>query len=142
MDVSQAPSFWAGWQLAPEITIPLLITEYLYLRAMVWRTDDQASRQRRFFLAGLASIALVICTPIGVHSADFFWCHMIEHVTLMMIAGPLLVLGTPSTFHPKNKVSETLTNPVLSWIVYATVMVGVHLPGPHVFIMERPWVHN
>ena len=22
------------------------------------------------------------------------------------------------------------------------MMIGVHLPGPHVFIMARPWVHN
>jgi len=142
MDMTQGASFWASWILAPQITVPLLIVEYLYLRAMVGRTGHQAPRQRRFFLAGLGSIALVVCTPIGVHSADYFWCHMVQHVTLMMIAGPLLVLGTPSTFHPKNKLFETLTDPVISWIVYATVMVGVHLPGPHVFIMERPWVHN
>jgi cytochrome c oxidase assembly factor CtaG len=142
MDASYLPGFWASWQLAPAITIPLLITEYLYLRAMAPRRGESATRERRFFLAGLAGIALVICTPIGVHSANYFWCHMIQHVTLMMIAGPLLVLGTASTFHPKNKIFETLTNPVLSWIVYATVMIGVHLPGPHLFIMQRPWVHN
>jgi len=26
--------------------------------------------------------------------------------------------------------------------MYAAVMVGVHLPGPHQFIMNHPWVHN
>jgi cytochrome c oxidase assembly factor CtaG len=142
MDATHLPSFWTAWTSAPQITIPLLVGEYLYLRAMVARRDDQANRERRFFLAGLGGIALVVITPIGVHSADYFWCHMIQHVTLMMIAGPLLVLGTPSTFHPKNRIFETLTNPLISWILYATVMIGVHLPGPHVFIVQRPWVHN
>jgi cytochrome c oxidase assembly factor CtaG len=142
MDPSQAQSFWAAWQLAPEITIPLLIIEYLYLRGMLSQPQDSARGQRRFFLAGLVVIALVICTPIGVHSSDFFWCHMVQHVSLMMIAGPLLVLGTPSNFHPKNAIFKALTQPFASWIIYASVMVGVHLPGPHVFIMERPWVHN
>ena len=99
-------------------------------------------RQRRFFLAGLATIALVVCTPIGVHASDLFWCHMIQHVTLMMVTGPLLVLGTPSTFHPKNKVFETFTNPWISWVLYASLMIGVHLPGPHAFIMDNPWVHT
>lgn len=135
-------NFWTAWQLAPEITIPLLIIEYLYLRAMAARTDPLAKRQRRFFLTGLATIAFVVCTPFGVHSADLFWCHMIQHITLMMVTGPLLVLGTPSTFHPKNKIFETLTDPWVSWITYASLMIGVHLPGPHEFIMERPWVHN
>jgi cytochrome c oxidase assembly factor CtaG len=142
MNVSHGASFWGSWQLVPAITIPLLVAEYLYLRAAAGRADALIKGQRRFFLAGLASIALVICTPIGVHSADFFSSHMVQHITLMMIAGPLLVLGTPSTFHPKNKIFETLTLPWMSWIAYATVMIGVHLPGPHVFIMERPWVHN
>lgn len=142
MDMSHGASFWASWHLAPEITTPLLIAEYLYLRAMAQRTDNLAKRQRRFFLAGVATIALVVCTPIGVHAGDLFWCHMVQHITLMMVTGPLLVLGTPSTFHPKNKLFETLTNPWVSWVTYASLMIGVHLPGPHEFIMNNPWVHN
>jgi len=135
-------SFWSTWAFAPQITLALLALEYLYLRAMLKAGENSTKKQRRYFLAGLATIAFAVCTPFGTHSAILFWCHMVQHVSLMMIAGPLLVLGTPSTFHPKNRIFETLTNPVFSWIVYATVMVGVHLPGPHVFIMERPWVHN
>ncbi len=142
MDMGAATDFWSSWQLAPAITIPLLISEYLYLRATANSVNPLAKRQRRFFLSGLGTIAFVVCTPIGVHSANLFWCHMIQHVTLMMVTGPLLVLGTPSTFHPKNKVFEFLSSPVFSWLIYASMMIGVHLPGPHVFIMERPWVHN
>ena len=142
MDMSHGTNFWAAWQLAPEITIPLLVAGYLYLRVMAQRANLATKRQRRFFLAGLATIALVVCTPIGVHAGDLFWCHMIQHVTLMMVTGPLLVLGTPSTFHPKNKVFETFTNPWISWVLYASLMIGVHLPGPHAFIMDNPWVHT
>jgi cytochrome c oxidase assembly factor CtaG len=142
MDISQNGNFWASWALAPQITLPLLLGEYLYLRATLHRKEDQARKERGFFLAGLASIALVVVTPIGVHSGQYFWCHMVQHITLMMVAGPLLVLGTPMNFHPQNKIFQALTNPVSSWIVYATIMVGVHLPAPHVFIMQRPWLHN
>ena len=103
MDMSHASeSFWASWQLAPLITIPLLLVEFFYLRAMAKETGAIARRQRRFFLSGLATIAFVVCTPIGVRAGEFFWCHMVQHITLMMVTGPLLVLGTPANFHPKN----------------------------------------
>ena len=142
MTMDNATSFWSTWQLAPQISLALVAIEYLYLRQMLKVGANSTRRQRRFFLAGLATIAFAVVTPFGVHSTTLFWCHMVQHVTLMMISGPLLVLGTPSHFHPKNVVFQTLTKPVLSWVLYAVVMIGVHLPGPHQFIMNNPWIHS
>ncbi len=142
MNIESGPEFWTTWQVAPQISIALLIIEFAYLRSTVRLSATTTRRQRRFFLSGLATIAFAVCTPFGAHSATLFWCHMVQHVTLMMISGPLLVLGTPTSFHPKNGVFKTLTSPVLSWVLYASVMVGVHLPGPHQFIMNHPWVHS
>ena len=135
-------SFWSTWALAPQITLVLLLAEYIYLRAMLKTGENSTKKQRRFFLAGLATIAFAVVTPFGAHSATLFWCHMIQHITVMMITGPLLVLGTPSTFHPKNRLFKTFTSPVLSWIIYAAVMIGVHLPGPHQFIMSNGFIHS
>jgi len=140
--MTSTTGFWALWQLAPQITLALLAIEYLYLRAMLKEGQNSTKRARRFFLAGLATIAFAVCTPFGTHSATLFWCHMVQHITLMMITGPLLVLGTPSTLHPKNQIFRTLTSPVVSWVLYAGVMIGVHLPGPHEFIMNNPWIHS
>ena len=73
---------------------------------------------------------------------DYFSLHMIQHITLMMITGPLLVLGTPASFHPRQNIFRLLTHPVLSWVSYALLMIGVHLPQPHNFIMDNPWFHR
>jgi cytochrome c oxidase assembly factor CtaG len=135
-------SFWSTWQLAPQITLALLVIEYLYLRQVLKMGPASTKRQRRFFLSGLATIAFAVCTPFGAYSATLFWCHMVQHVTLMMISGPLLVLGTPSSFRPKNQIFRSLTNPVVSWLLYAGVMIGVHLPAPHQLIMNNPWIHS
>ena len=59
-----------------------------------------------------------------------------------MITGPLLVLATPSTWHPTNKLFALLTHPILSWVLYAALMIGVHLPSPHNFIMMNSWAHD
>ena len=99
-------------------------------------------RSHVFLLLAIVSISLMVFTPIGTRSADLFWCHMVQHITLMMVSGPLLLLATPSNFHPRNSIFKTLTHPILSWIIYAGVMIGVHLPGPHEYMMNHSWIHS
>ena len=130
---------WGSWQLAPEILLPLLLLTYLYARlpkALITRS------QQAFFYAGILSALTVIVTPIGARAMDYFSLHMVQHITLMMITGPLLVLGTPSSFHPTNRFFEGVTHPAVSWLTYAALMIGVHLPVPHKFIMDNPWAHT
>jgi len=84
----------------------------------------------------------VIVSPIGARAMDYFTLHMLQHITLMMIAGPLLVLGTPQSFRPTNRIFVALTHPMVSWFTYAALMIGVHLPVPHKFIMDNAWAHT
>jgi putative copper resistance protein D len=126
-----------SWQIAPEILIPLFIIGFLYLK-----NTNSTTQQTVSFFTGLISIFAVVNSPIGARAMDYFSLHMIQHITLMMITGPLLVLGTPRSFNPSNALFRALTHPTLSWINYAILMIGVHLPGPHNFIMEHPWIHT
>lgn len=130
---------WGSWQLAPEIVLPLLLLTYLYARLP---QGSVSMRQKLFFYAGIFSALAVIITPIGGRAMDYFPLHMVQHITLMMLTGPLLVLGTPHSFHPTNGFFKMATNPTLSWLTYATLMIGVHLPLPHKFIMDNPWAHT
>jgi cytochrome c oxidase assembly factor CtaG len=126
-----------SWQLAPEILIPVLLLGFLYLKY-----GSSTARQRIFFFSGLISILAVVNTPIGARAMDYFSLHMVQHITMMMLTGPLLVLGTPTNFRPSGKIFHALTQPIVSWVSYAALMIGVHLPGPHLFIMEHPWAHK
>lgn len=130
-------SVWSSWQIAPEITIPLIFLTFLYLR-----NKNVLKSERLSFLSGITTIFAVVVTPIGARAMDYFTLHMIQHITLMMISGPLLVIGTPNSFSPTSRAFKFFTQPVLSWVLYATLMIGVHLPGPHNFIMDNPWAHT
>jgi len=130
-------SVLGSWQLAPEILIPVILVAYLYLKY-----TSSTTRQTIFFFSGLISIIAVVNTPIGARAMDYFSLHMVQHITMMMVTGPLLVLGTPSSFNPSGTVFRALTHPLFSWFSYAALMIGVHLPGPHNFIMEHPWAHT
>ncbi|CAB4878953.1 unannotated protein [freshwater metagenome] len=130
-------NIWSSWQIAPEILILVAFIAFQYFRA-----HGSSRIQRTYFLAGLASILAVVITPVGARAMDYFSLHMVQHITLMMITGPLLVLGTPDSFNPKNTLFKYATHPVISWVTYAALMIGVHLPAPHNFIMEHPWTHT
>lgn len=130
-------NFWGAWQFAPEIVIPLGILAFLFTRSA-----KRTGQKNIFFIGGIFSALSVIVTPIGVRAMDSFTLHMTQHIVLMMITGPLLVMATPNTFNPSNRIFNALTNPIFSWISYAALMIGVHLPGPHNFVMENSWAHD
>ncbi|MEI7697510.1 MAG: cytochrome c oxidase assembly protein [Actinomycetes bacterium] len=132
-------SVWSSWELSPEVLIPLLLLTYIYIRQP---KGAVSLRQKLYFFTGIFMALSVIVSPIGARAMDYFTLHMLQHITLMMIAGPLLVLGTPQSFRPTNRIFVALTHPMVSWFTYAALMIGVHLPVPHKFIMDNAWAHT
>ena len=100
--------------------------------------------KRFYLLSALALILAVTITPIGTRALEKFSYHMIQHITLLMVVGSLLVLATSD--HLRNKLNQNsafrfFSSPWVSFALYAAMMVGVHLPPVHLFIMHHSWVH-
>ncbi len=55
--------------------------------AAQWRTTA--------FFSGLAVLVVALDTPIETLTRQLFWVHMTQHLLLIMVAAPLLVLGAP-----------------------------------------------
>ena len=105
-----------------------------------WPTANAAC-----FYSGIALLALAYLGPLAAWSHTFFWVHMTQHLLVMMAAAPLLVLGAPVTLAFRASSSTTrrtivlpilrsravrvLTNPALTWLLFATVLVGTHFTG-------------
>lgn len=49
------------------------------------------------FGAGIALLLLMLVSPIDTYSDDLFWVHMIQHMVVVMLIAPLLLLGAPAT---------------------------------------------
>jgi putative membrane protein len=47
------------------------------------------------FYAGLLSILVALTGPLDRLSEELLWAHMVQHILLMLVAAPLLVLGAP-----------------------------------------------
>ena len=96
----------------------------------IWRTG--------MFLAGLAIVVLALCSGIGSYDDILFWDHMIQHLMLIMVAPPLLILGQPITLllhasrNPlhtwakrvlRSRPASFLTWPVFGFAAYAAAIV-------------------
>ena len=94
------------------------------------------------FYLGLGLIALTYLGPIAAWSHTFFWAHMTQHLVLMMVVAPLLVLGNPVTLafrasSPatrrrwvvpilRSRAVRILTNPWVTWFLFAGALIGTH----------------
>lgn len=114
------------------------------------------------FAAALVLLALAYLGPLGSWAHTAFWSHMSQHLIVMMLVGPLIILSNPVhlTFlnlsGPGRRVLvrilrsrpvEIATTPWVGWVFFASVLLGSHI-GPvmnltivdHDFMMfiERP----
>ncbi|MDO8731882.1 MAG: cytochrome c oxidase assembly protein [Actinomycetota bacterium] len=115
---------------------------YLWAARRAARRDRWHAGQTVCFLTGIGLIAIIYLGPIAAWSHTFFWAHMTQHLVVMMAAAPLLVLGSPMTlifkassdatrrrwFAPimRSRSVRILTNSVVTWLLFAAVLLGVH----------------
>lgn len=139
--------FFTRWSFEPFVLVNLVALTLLYLWAArrVTRRDPAAPWSRRAtgcLLAGMSLLAIAYLGPLPAWSHTFFWVHMSQHLIVMMAAAPLLVLSAPiylcfrassdqarrTVVVPvlRSRVVSVLTNPVVTWFLFAGVLVFTH----------------
>jgi putative membrane protein len=84
------------------------------------------------FATGLVAVVVALDSPVERLADDWFWAHMLQHVLLMMVAAPLLVLGAPwmPFWRPlplglRRRLARTLVkSPSLAWLRHASRLVA------------------
>ncbi|MFE7359378.1 cytochrome c oxidase assembly protein [Streptomyces sp. NPDC057543] len=61
------------------------------------RGDDWPAGRIVFFVVGVLSIALVMCTKLNDYGMVMFSVHMVQHMVISMLSPILLLLGAPVT---------------------------------------------
>ena len=96
------PAILWRWSLDPSIVVGVVLVLALYGRGMArsLRIVGGASRQSRLpqalaLAAGLVAVIVALESPIDYLSGSLFTFHMIQHLLLIMVAAPLLLLGDP-----------------------------------------------
>src|SRR6185437_15323299 len=78
------------------------------------------------FLSGLAIVVIATESGIGSYDDVLFWDHMVQHLLLLMVAPPLLVVGQPATL-----LLHASRNPLHTWskrVLRSRVLAAITWP--------------
>jgi cytochrome c oxidase assembly factor CtaG len=93
-----APGFW-DWSFDPPLVLVVVFAILFWLgdRRTLTPARERGARRRQAasFYAGLAVLAIALGSPLDILSEQLFWAHMVQHVLLLVVAPPLIVLARP-----------------------------------------------
>ncbi|MBF8299417.1 MAG: putative rane protein [Dehalococcoidia bacterium] len=98
-NVAQGWELWAQWSWAnPLLLIPMALG-VLYARGLRrWPKPRRLKAWAPYsFYTGLALVVFSLAGPLDAIADDLFSMHMVQHMMLMMIGPPLILLGAPTT---------------------------------------------
>ena len=164
------------WPIEPWVLLGVEVTAILYL----WgRTNHppplwgrvgvrgwSAARWRAIaFWSGLGIIVLALDTPLETLARQLFWAHMTQHLLLIMVAAPLLVVASPwlqiwrglplSVRRPVAKavvkdpalaglrrVFAVVATPAAAWIISSANLWFWHWPAAYDLTLRNHLVHH
>ncbi len=93
-------------------------------------------KEAALFAGGVAAILVALCSPIDVLADTYlFSAHMLQHLLLILVAAPLLLLGIPDrawrrvvAWKTAGRVERALRSPVAAWTVGMGTLALWHLP--------------
>ncbi len=159
------------WPIEPLLLLGVGVVAVLYVRGgdrRVRRASlGRGSGQWRTtaFFSGLAVILLALDTPIETLARQLFWAHMTQHLLLITVAAPLLVIGAPGLqiwrgiplairrplartafMHPAMRPLRSLfvlaAGPVGAWVLSSTNLWVWHWPAAYDLTLRNHAVHH
>jgi len=127
------------WQFDPAVWLGLILVgaAYIYATGVLEQRDPASitTTQTWCFLGGLIVAFLALQSPIDTFSDNSFWVHMIQHILLISVVPPLLLLGTPGALlrpalriRGVRSVMRVLTNPGVAWLLATGTFLVWHIP--------------
>ncbi len=163
---SVAAAALASWEAPPFLTALLVAAGLVYLRG--WSKLSRLRAQRfplwrlAAFLGGLAAVWIAAASPLDAFSSLLLTAHMAQHLLLMVVAPPLLLLGSPYVpllrglprafvreglgpflaWPAAKRLGRALTHPWTGLIVMAAAMWGWHVPAAYELALRSAVWHE
>jgi cytochrome c oxidase assembly factor CtaG/ferredoxin len=156
----------ASWSIDPKVALGLIVSAILYLRG--WRVLHRINPARfptwrlGAFLGGLAALWVAIASPLDTFSGLLLSAHMVQHLMLMSVAPPLILLGAPLlpvlrglprkfahdgvgpflSWPALRRFGDALTHPVVCWLAMAVSLCAWHVPAGFELALRSPAWHK
>ncbi|GIW83266.1 MAG: hypothetical protein KatS3mg105_5073 [Gemmatales bacterium] len=152
MDKGNWNALLLSWEIRPGVVVVLLAVAITYIRGW-WRLNRRglehfSARRLASFLAGLTAILIALQSPLDTLSDLSLQVHMVQHLLLMIVAPPLLLIGfplfplmagLPKSFRKEwivpfaqwrllRQIGDVILHPVATWTTFVTVLWSWHTP--------------
>lgn len=156
-----------SWTFEPGVLIGIALPAvwYTYGVRSLWRSAGRGrgvgSVQIAAFSAGLLTLIVALISPLDAMGDMLFSAHMVQHLLLILVAAPLLVLGNPAlpvlwSLPPNERrhlahwwnnapafrrAASALTSPGIAWTLNITALLFWHIPAPYGWALEHEGIH-
>lgn len=163
---SAVPDFLSGWTPGFWSALGLGLALGVYFRG--WRRLHRVLPERfpgwraAAFAAGTVAVAVAEWSPLDAWAAFLLSAHMVQHLLLVLVAAPLLLLGSP--FLPLlrglprpvardalapflnapelRRLGHRMTHPVTGWLALTGGLVVWHVPAAFDAALRSPFWHG
>ena len=161
-----AQAILSSWSIDPALLFGLLLTAFVYWRG--WRVVHRVTSVRfpswrlYAFLAGLLVLWIAVASPLDAFSGLLLSAHMVQHLLLMLVAPPLILLGSPLipmlrglprkfahdglgpflSWPRLQRFGRRLTHPLVGWIAMTLSLIVWHLPPAFELSLRAPGWHR
>jgi cytochrome c oxidase assembly factor CtaG len=152
---------WAGWSIEPPLAYVAVAGLLYWLGGRHSRWEEQPPLRTAAFVGGLATIALALDSPIDEYADKLFWVHMSQHVLLLTVAPPLILLGRPwprmwraLPLRTRTTVGRALARsrftapvralarPLSAWLLFNVTLVAWHIPSAYNATLTSNAIHQ
>ena len=155
-----ATALWGEWAVDPASTLTA-ITVLLWWQGGRGLSTPTSRRRSAAFWGAIFTLVVALNSPLDIESDRLFWAHMIQHVLLLTVAPPLLVLSRPMPrvlralprgprMRLVNEVRRgrlgaplrLLARPWVAWGCFCGAMLGWHVPALYDVALRHQAVHD
>jgi cytochrome c oxidase assembly factor CtaG len=148
------------WSLDPLVALPLLALALLYLRGrrrIRERGQRWPAQRTGCFLGGLAAIAIALQSPLEAYDTALFSVHVVQHLTLTMVAAPLLAMGAPITMllmtvpvRSRKRIVKVvhsrpvrvIGHPLIAWVLFTATLYALYFSPLFDLSLRNRQVHD
>jgi putative membrane protein len=152
---------FGGWSIEPPLLYVALGGLLYWLGGLRYRRAPQDPLRTGAFIAGLLTIVVALDSPVDGYAEQLFWVHMLQHILLLTVAPPLILLGRPwprmwrglplewRTTVGRKLARGRVTAPLRAlaragsaWLLFNLTLIGWHLPGAYEATLRSGAIHQ
>jgi putative membrane protein len=163
---SQAQSLLNEWSAPLILNVVIFLTAFFYFRG--WLSLRRSSpglisiQSLVAFLSSMFFLWFAIGSPLSAFDEASLTIHMIQHILLMLVIPPLVLLGAPTMpflhglpqsfvrtalgpflrWSSVRSLGEFLTHPLVCWVLAAVALLAWHVPSAFELALRSDFWHE